>query len=414
MRVLFTPHAARQHLYPLVPLAWACRAAGHEVRIATAPALAADAGTTGLPVVEVGKDTPPPAVTEPGLTAQFHEHPRFPADWPLAVHLLTGEQCTMLESLGRNCARAAAALVDDLVIFARQWRPDVIVHDVAGFAGAAAAAVLGVPAVRHLTGYGLRPLEYRVPGPGLLPAYAELFDRFGVPAPEVPVLTLDPSPPSLRIPVPSPWREIRFLPFNGPGKLSARLSGWLNASRRPLVCVTWGHGVARTVLALGSAALHPFRDAIDAVAGLDVDVIVVSTAAQIAKLGDLPPAVRTAPSLPLGLVLPFCDLLVHQAGDGTTLTAAACGVPQLTVTSKPDQALTSDRLATVGAAIHLRYRELQSDPARQEVIRSAAEKMLTDGAYRQDAERLRAEIESQPTPAELVPVLAGLTTRRAS
>jgi UDP:flavonoid glycosyltransferase YjiC (YdhE family) len=102
---------------------------------------------------------------------------------------------------------------------------------------------------------------------------------------------------------------------------------------------------------------------------------------------------------------------VHQAGDGTSLTACAAGVPQLPITRKPDPALTGDRLAAVGAAIHLRYQELEREPDACEVVRTAAEKLLTDTSYRDAAVRLHQEMERQPAPSELVPVLETLAAK---
>jgi UDP:flavonoid glycosyltransferase YjiC (YdhE family) len=289
-----------------------------------------------------------------------------------------------------------------MVAFARDWRPDIVVYDVAGFAGAVTAGVLGVPSVRHLTGYGLRPMESRaVPKHVPLPEYAELFTRFSVPVRASPTLTIDPSPPSLRIAVTGPWREMRYVPYNGPGAVPVWLPDWLRQSHRR-VCVTWGHGVVRTMLALGNAALEPLRDTLRALSSLDVDMIVAATPEQLAVLGELPANARPAVSVPLQYLLPYCDLIVHQAGDGTALTAAALGVPQLAITNKPDQALTSDRLAAIGAGLHLRYQDLQSDPARRDVIRSAASKLLSAGRHRQAARRLRHQIEQQPTPADVV------------
>ncbi|TCO46626.1 nucleotide disphospho-sugar-binding domain-containing protein [Actinocrispum wychmicini] len=406
MRVLVTSNNARQHLYPMVPLAWACRAAGHSVQVAAAPGMAGAMREVGLPAVVVGKDVPPPAVTVKGLTARFHSHARFPADWPMVMHLLTDDQRDLLEHLGRNAARGARAIVDDLVAYAREWRPDIVVYDVAGFAGAVTAAALGVPGVRHLTGYGLRPMENRPlpsPSPEPLPEYADLFRRFGVPV-VAPALTIDPSPPSLRIAVPEPWREMRYVPYNGPGEVPAWLPEWLRMSHRR-VCVTWGYGVVRTLLALGPAALDPLRDTLDALGGMDLDIVLATTREQLDLLGELPPNIRRAVSVPLQYLLPYCDLIVHQAGDGTALTAAALGVPQLAITNKPDQALTSDRLAAVGAGLHLRYQDLRDDRARQDVIRSAADKLLSAGRHRQAARRLRHQIEQQPTPADVVPAL---------
>ncbi|GAB3904572.1 hypothetical protein GCM10029964_098530 [Kibdelosporangium lantanae] len=105
MKVLFTPNNARQHLYPMVPLAWACRAAGHQVQVAAPPAMAAVVREVGLPGVAVGRDIPPPGLTFQGLTARFYNHTRFPRDWPQVVHLLTDDQRDLLEQWGRNAAR---------------------------------------------------------------------------------------------------------------------------------------------------------------------------------------------------------------------------------------------------------------------------------------------------------------------
>jgi glycosyltransferase len=177
------------------------------------------------------------------------------------------------------------------------------------------------------------------------------------------------------------------------------------------VCVSWGYSVLGAALALGRAAIVPCLATIAGLVELDVEVVLLATARHLALLGDLPPAVRVVESTPLHLVLAHCDLIVHQAGDGTALTAAALGVPQLTVTSKPDPALTSDRLAAFGAAIHLRYRDLAEDPSPSRLIGGMAEKMLADSAYRAAAERLRREMAGQPSPAAVVLALSRILER---
>ncbi|MFC0540579.1 nucleotide disphospho-sugar-binding domain-containing protein [Kutzneria chonburiensis] len=408
MRLLFTSLATPQHLYPLVPLAWAARAAGHEVVFAGTPAIAAAAVHTGLPVAVVGTDRPPNSLTGPGTTAATYGHDRFPPDWPLRPHRLTAGQRALLDQLGRNSAAAADAMTGELIAFARAWRPDVIVHDTASFAGPVAAAVLGLPNVRHLTGVGLRPMERKAGSWDPLSEYAALFDRHNVPPRLPPTLTIDPSPRSLRLPVDGLCLEQRFVPYNGAGTQPH----WLLAPRkRPRVCVSWGYSVLSAALALGREAIMPCLATITGLVELDVEVVLLATARHLMLLGGLPPAVRVVESTPLHLVLADCDLIVHQAGDGTALTAAALGVPQLTVTSKPDPALTSDRLAAVGAAIHLAYRDVAADPQPRKLIADAAEKMLADSSYRAAAARLRREMDGQPAPAQVVPVLGRLLER---
>ena len=56
MRVLFTTWAWPSHLYAMVPLARACAAAGHEVLVASQPALRREIERCGLPAAVVGAD----------------------------------------------------------------------------------------------------------------------------------------------------------------------------------------------------------------------------------------------------------------------------------------------------------------------------------------------------------------------
>jgi glycosyltransferase len=405
MRFLFSPLATPQHLYPMVPLAWACRSAGHEVRLAGSPQIAAGMAATGLPTVVLGRDAPPMAVPGDTMVQRIHQHRRFPTDWPLRPHSLDVEQRGFVELLGRNCARVAEVIVDELIAYARDWRADLVVHDTAAFAGAVAAAALRIPNVRYLTGVGLRPMERRVARWEPLPEYARLFTARGIRVRVAPSLTLDPSPPSLRLPVVDPWREVRYVPYNGAGAVPREPDG---VPDRPRVCVTWGYSAASAAVAMGAAAFEPFENAIAALAPLDVETVVVSTPAQLRRLGPLPDGTRVLADAPLHLVLPGCAAVVHQAGDGTALTAAASGTPQLAITRKPDPALTADRLAAAGAAIHLRYQELAVDTGRVDTIRSAVEKLLADSGYQHAAQRLRGEMERQPSPPALVPVLERL------
>ncbi len=55
MRVLFTTFALPGHFFPLVPLAWGFRSAGHEVLVATSDEFVSTAVRSGLPVASCGK-----------------------------------------------------------------------------------------------------------------------------------------------------------------------------------------------------------------------------------------------------------------------------------------------------------------------------------------------------------------------
>jgi glycosyltransferase len=170
--------------------------------------------------------------------------------------------------------------------------------------------------------------------------------------------------------------------------------------------------VAGAVAHLGAEALEPLRLAVEALSGLQVEIILATTADQLALLPKLSDNVRPVISLPLMLVLPYCAAIVHQAGDGSTYTAAALGVPQLVVTRRPECVLTGERLTAVGAGINLPYQDLAADPTPLETVRSAAGKLLAGAAYAEAALKLQEVIQRQPSPAELVPVLEALKEQR--
>ena len=398
MRLLFVSAAARPHLYPLVPLAWACRAAGHEVRVASSPSLREAIVHTGLPAVVAGDDLRYHPADRDELVAAIYGQDGWPAGWAATPEVLSPARQAHLRRLARAMIDGAAAMVDDVVAHARSWRPQLIVHDAVSFAGPVAAAVLGVPAVRHLFGAAVVPrLELLAGGPQAW--YASLFERFGVPATTTAALTVDPTPACLRTAEPArPCVEPRHVPYNGAGEVPRLPDG-----RR--VCVTWGHTAGR---ALGGGAAEPYRAVLEALGERGLEAVVVTTPDQLVGLGPLPSGVIAAPSAPLHLVLPFCDLLVHQGGDGTTLTAAGLGVPQLAITRKPDAELAAGRIAAAGIGVHLRYQDLAADPAGVKVIGVAVAELLGDPAYRRAAERLRREIARRPPPAAFVPELEAL------
>src|ERR1700677_3346097 len=130
MRVLVAVWAWPPHFYPLVPLSSALRAAGHEVLVASQPALLPAIRRSGLPGAVVGPDVAgPSAIADTVRTAGGTSRPRL----SLSV-------------------RMAEVMLDGLIELGRRFRPDVILYEPTSYAGPLAAAVLGVPAVRHLWG----------------------------------------------------------------------------------------------------------------------------------------------------------------------------------------------------------------------------------------------------------------------
>ncbi|WP_052503919.1 nucleotide disphospho-sugar-binding domain-containing protein [Micromonospora haikouensis] len=418
MRILFTPVAATATpLFHLVPLAWAFRAAGHEVRVAVLPDLAQAVTATGLPVAEVGRDykimdgviasrgghrvieAPASEWTRSGLaSADGAASAPPPADRAGLADLRNAAMAPLVEG--------AARMTPDLLRFAERWRPDLVVTDSMVFAAPIVAARLGIPLVRHTWGPDVmrmisQPLQgfsdagdVRGQWPVGLP---ELYDHYGV---EVrndhPQRTVDPWPTSLQLPGMTGRLPVRFVPYNG----AAAVPDWaLDRPGRPRVCVTWGTSTA----ALAGDEAFVLPRVVDALAGMDVEVVLAISAADRVKLGSLPDNARVAENVPLHLFMPSCSAIVNQGGTSSLLTAACFGVPQVMMPQTADNPFNAANYNASGAGITL-------DPTRatNDEIGAAVARVLTDEACRAAAGKVREEIAGTPPPSAVVDSLQAL------
>ncbi|MET8142435.1 nucleotide disphospho-sugar-binding domain-containing protein [Sphaerisporangium sp. NPDC005288] len=402
MRLLFTTFPERPHFYPMVPLAWACMAAGHEVRMVSTPSLAETTTRAGLPAVEVGHDLDLAAMLARGDFA-----PKRDVQAGTPEEQQRAAWSGMLENLANMQFAMCEAMVDDMVAYARSWRPDVIVHDPVTFAGPVTGQVLDVPTVAHMFGSpGLLRIEMKDLGSEPLPGFLRLFERFGVEPRVNPTEWIDPCPPSLRLsedlairPAPTSLNRYqeRFVPYNGPGSSP----DWLfQNTGRPRVCVTWGTTQERI---MGESVSDLVRRVVGVVASFDVEVVFAGSAELRRDLGDLPDNVRMVEWVPLHMLLPTCAAIVHQGGAGTTLTSAANAVPQLGITEVPEPRISIEQLAATGAGHHLFPADATADRVR-EIVGG----LLGDPAYGEAARAVQDDIRRQPAPAELVPVLEKL------
>src|ERR1700722_327015 len=380
MRVLFATFPVPSHYFPMVPLGWALRAAGHEVRVACAPALAGVVTGSGLPAVTLPEVDL--ARSWRGFAPAANAGPPSPAD--------RAERAIAMFTM------VAAETAGPMIEFARDWGADVIVYEPRAYAAVLTAETLALPLVRHLSGvdytYSRTEAERG--------ALAALWQRSGTPAADpLGVLTVDPCPPSLQLPAPVRRLAIRYVPYNGP----AVVPDWLlKPARRPRVCIAAGTALPGR-RGMGAAA----RQAVSALAGLDAEVI-VAAGGKPELLEPIPPGFTVVESMPLHLLLPTCDAIVHHGGAGTTLTAAACGVPQLLLPDGGDRFLHAAQLAGYGAGLTISQAELTDAALNEQAIA-----LLTDPAYRQAAGRLAQEVAAQVPPTDIVDALAGLTERES-
>lgn len=370
MRVLFATWAWPTHFFPMVPLAWALRAAGHEVLVASQPSLLPAIGRAGLTGVAVGPDV--------GSPAQVAETVRN-----------AGGSGRL-----RTSVRMAEAMVDGLLSTATRWRPDVIVQEPTTYAGPLVAARLGIASVRHLWGMDI----HRHAQPYELEAFAPLCARLGLTGfrPQGDAV-LDPCPPSLRLhpdSVAAPRIDMRYTVYNGSGALPRWLAG---PAARKRICVTWGVAQSWRDRAARLRALTA------ALADLDVEVVLAVAPRDRAVFDELAATVRVCVMLPLQLALPSCGLLVSGGGNGSMLTGVSYGVPQLCLVAQHTERESSRALAAVGAGL-----SLEDDEVDAAQVADAAHRILDEPGFAEAASRLRAESAARPTPAAAARALRGL------
>jgi len=369
MRVLFASFGAPSHFYPMVPLAWALRAAGAEVRVVHPPGFGDTVAAAGLLSVCAGQ----PAADGWG-----------PADAGEPADVRERERQRSLRAVA-VFARVAESMASEAVELAASFRPDLVVFEPRAYAGLLAARAVEVPAVRHLYGtdytYGRLELERPVLEPFLRRHGLAIEDAEGQ-------LTVDPCPPALQWPTTDRRRLMRYVPYNGAGVEPDWLLG---SGRRLRLCVTWGTTSGRLL-----KHLAPVHHVLNAVTDLDVEVVLAVRSADRPLVGDVPDGVRVVPDLPLHLLLERCAAIVHHGGAGTTITSLVCGVPQLVLPQIADQFGNGERVQDCDAGLCLELR--MATVAR---IRAAVAALLAEPGFRRAAQRAAAESRRQPSPARV-------------
>jgi UDP:flavonoid glycosyltransferase YjiC (YdhE family) len=378
MKVLFVAGGSPATVFALAPLATATRNAGHQAFMAATDDMMPVVAGAGLPGI--------PVVAQPirhFITTGRDGHPvEIPAD-PAEQALFTGQWF----------ARMAAASMDRLVDLARDWRPDIVVGGTMSYAAPLLAARLGIPFVRQawdaIEATGIHPGADQE----LQPELRQLGLR-RLPEPE---LFIDICPPSLRPADARPAAAMRFVPANA----QRRLESWMYRRDRPRrVCVTSGSRVTRGPSYDQNYAF--LTGIVRSVADLDVELLVAApeevAAGLRAELGEV-----RAGWIPLDVVAPTCDLIVHHGGGVTSMTALNAGVPQLLMPKGAVLVVPAGRIAAHGAGI-----SLPPDAETPEAIAGACHELLSNPSYRDRAGALSREIAAMPPPAELVGVLEKL------
>ncbi|HZG05466.1 MAG TPA: glycosyltransferase [Streptomyces sp.] len=353
-----------------VPLAQAARTAGHEVVMAVPEAVLPAVLGCGVPAVAVTSRTA-------GDVRAVRQGGREPAP-PRGPERDT--------AAGRALGRLAAASLDALLDLADRWRPDLVVGAVHAYAGPLAAHRAGVPWVRFAT-------DIAEPLAADLAAAAELapeLERLGlreVPAPAFSVSLMPPGVRPAAAPVALPLRHV-------PCGAQRPLEPWMyTRGDRPRVLVSAPGGTAADGTDGRAGRLAAL---VEEIAALDVELLVATPDDAGAERLPLPGGAR-AGRLPLDVTVPTCDLVVHGADGGTTLTCLAHGVPQVLLPRRPEPEEHAGRLGAYGAA-----RPVAPGDGGPRDVAGAVREVLADPSYRSAAERLRDEVRRMPLPDELV------------
>ena len=384
MRVLITTPGGLGHVNPMVPLARAIAARGHDVLWALPRRTVNVVERAGLRAVAAGP-----------------KEPVYPADvmreFPELAELSPAERPTVM--FGKLFgAMTAPPFLADLLPLAVDWRPDLFVADAAELTAHIVAAELAVPSVTKGFGAILPAARTAHAAEDIAPLWR---DHGMEPRPHAGCydhLYLDIYPPELQQDGAShvPRREM-LRPVTDAGATDPSADIPLPEARpdAPLVYVTMG-----TVF----NDADPLRVVLAGLGELDVRALVtVGPNADPASLGPQPAHIRVERYVPQDAVLPFCDAVVSHAGSGTVLATLAEGIPQLCLPQGADQFLNADAVASSGSG-----QSLMPDVASSDAVRNAVKAILEESSYRSAAERISASIATMPSPDDVAALLETL------
>jgi UDP:flavonoid glycosyltransferase YjiC (YdhE family) len=392
-RILVSCLPYYSHLAPLLPVIRAARRAGHEVAVASAPAMAeglARAGVAHLPL--------PHVLTLEQLLADpaFAASPGMPdADEDPAAAAAARARPGPL-----TLARAgvlAGTFARDLIAAARDWRPDVLVRENNEFGGYLAAEVLGLPRatvdVSPLNGLNLGFVQDELNGQrvalGLDPT-----DDVGAPNRGL----LAGFAPRDWYPDDIPVRPDRVYRVEEPvepftAEVAAALADL--PADRPLVVAGLG-----TVAAAVAPEVPAMIAAITAALGrLDCAGLLLG---ETRPAGPVPDNVRVLRFVPLAGLLGTAELFVSHGGFGGVAQALRSATPMIVLPLFGDQVPTAARIAELGQG-----RELAPTADADELALACAD-VLGDPRYRRRTAATARQLLACPGLDALAEDLAAL------
>ncbi len=384
MRILITT----LHFHPLVPVARVLEAAGHQVAF-------------------VCSEDNRPAVEGVGFSffpAGTSMREVMPALMPrmMAIPAAEREKLVMGEIFGGVMPER---ILPDLLAICRDWRPDLLVRDALEFGGCIAAEHLGLPHASVEVGIFLPPpWVAQVAGSNLQTL------RAGLALPPDPTfdmlyryLHLAFVPPSYQDPAtprPPTAHALQTVVFDRSGDES--LPPWAERpTDAPMVYFTLGTALNVQANDLFARAIAGLRDEPITL------VVTVGRDQDPAQFGVQPPNVHIERYIPQSLLFPRCDLVVCHGGWNTVLAALSEGLPLVLLPVGADQPQNAARCAALGVG-----RVVEPEDRTSGKIGDAVRAVLATPTYRENAQRLRAEIASLPGPEHAVALLERLAVEK--
>jgi UDP:flavonoid glycosyltransferase YjiC (YdhE family) len=373
------------HAEPLVPIAKAAQAAGHDVAFAGQHSAVGTLEPHGFTLFP----DPPSTIAGPATIT------------PLLEVDMEREYRTLRDAYADRFARVAVSRLLKLNV---EWQPDIVVCDEVDFGSMIAAERLGLP---HATVLVTAAGSFVRPEVVAEPLDALRAERGLAPDPVLGMLARDlvfsPCPPSFRDPAyPLPPSTLSIRPGVADPVARSVTPPW-HSHRFDQRTVYFTLG---TVFNRESGDL--FARVIAGLRKLPVNVVVtVGPHLEANVVGPQPENVHVETYTPQSAVLPHSDLVVSHGGSGTVVGSLAHGVPMVLLPLGADQPLNAARCEQLGVGI-----VVDAVKATSHAVAEAATTVLDDPTYRVAAERIRGEITALPGPDATVAPLERLLRRR--